>query len=268
MFKLCMKVLSAIFFIAVISCNNVNEKSKTGQSQNEEQQLLAAVKRFPDSIQVASELIEYYRNKGNYASALKITDEALMRDNQNVELWDIKGVLNYENGDTLNAIKAYETLMEIYPLPEYLISLGTMYAQTKNPKALVIADALVVANRAKAQREAYFIKGLYYNYLNDQIKAIRYFDSSIAMDYSYMFAYREKAISLYDLKKFEEALKVLQRAVTIQNNFDEGYYWMGKVYEKMDSTQRAIESYQMALLYDKNFIEARQALNHLKPVNN
>ncbi len=263
-----MTVFSVTCFLIIISCNNAKKKNKPGQSDTEEQLLLATVKQFPDSIQVREELIEYYRNKGNYDSALSITNEALMRDNHSLDLWDIKGVLNYENGDTLNAIKSYETLIDIYPLPEYLISLGTMYAQTKNPKALLIADALVVANRAKAQREAYFIKGLYYNYLNNQVKAIRYFDSSIAVDYSYMFAYREKAIGLYGLNKFNDALKVLQRAVTIQNNFDEGYYWMGKVYEKMDSTQKAIESYQMALLYDKNFIEANEALQHLKPAAN
>lgn len=263
MIKLLMKVFILILFITSISCNGVKEKSNNAQTQNEEQRLKAAVQRFPDSLLVREELIEYYRNKGNYDSALSITNNALLLDNQNVELWDIRGVLNYENGDTTNAIKAYETLVDIYPLPEYLISLGTMYAQTKNPKALVIADALVIANRAKAQREAYFIKGLYFNYLNDQSTAIRYFDSAIALDYSYMFAYREKAIALYGLNKFGEALKVLQRAVTVQNNFDEGYYWMGRVYEKLDSTQKAVESYQMALLYDKNFIEAKEALQRL-----
>ncbi len=34
--------------------------------------------------------------------------------------------------------------------------------------------------------------------------------------------------------KYEDAIKVLKRAVTIQNNFDEGYYWMGKCYEKLN----------------------------------
>ncbi|MEO7801495.1 MAG: tetratricopeptide repeat protein [Ginsengibacter sp.] len=265
MIKLLMKILLMMLFIALISCNDVKDNSNDRQTQNEEQSLRASVNRFPDSLLLKEDLIEHYRNKGNYDSALSITNEALLHDNQNVELWDIRGVLNYENGDTLNAIKAYETLIDIYPLPEYLISLGTMYAQTKNPKALIIADALVVANQAKAQREAYFIKGLYFNYLNNQQTAIRYFDSSIAMDYNYMFAYREKAIALYGLSKFEDALKVLQRAVTVQNNFDEGYYWMGKVYEKLDSTQKAVENYQMALLYDKNFIEAKEALQRLNP---
>lgn len=250
------------------SCDAEPEKTKSlDQSQNEEQLLLAAVKRFPDSIQVTEELIEYYRNRGDYNSALKTTDNALVKDNKNVELWDIKGVLNYENGDTFNAISAYETLIDIYPLPEYLISLGTMYAQTKNPKALMIADALIFANRAKAQREAYFIKGLYNNYTNNETQAIKYFDSSIAVDFGYMFAYREKAIALYNLNQFENARDVLQRAVTIQNNFDEGYYWLGRIYEKLESTQNAIENYQMALLYDKNFIEAKEALQRLKPAN-
>ncbi len=35
---------------------------------------------------------------------------------------------------------------------------------------------------------------------------------------------------------------------------------MGRCYEKLDRKQEAIESYQMALLYDKNFIEAKEAL--------
>jgi tetratricopeptide (TPR) repeat protein len=55
----------------------------------------------------------------------------------------------------------------------------------------------------------------------------------------------------------------LKRAVTIQNNFDEGYYWLGKCYEKLNKIAEAKQSYQNALLYDKDFIEAREALNRL-----
>ena len=58
-------------------------------------------------------------------------------------------------------------------------------------------------------------------------------------------------------------MDVLERAVTVQNNFDEGYFWMGKCYEKLNQKEEAIESYQAALLYDPDFVEARQALNKL-----
>ena len=79
-----------------------------------------------------------------------------------------------------------------------------------------------------------------------------------------MYAYREKAIALYNLSKYNDALKVLKRAVTIQNNYDEGYFWMGKCYEKLNQKDEAIQSYQSALLYDKNFTEAREALKRLE----
>jgi tetratricopeptide (TPR) repeat protein len=79
-----------------------------------------------------------------------------------------------------------------------------------------------------------------------------------------MYAYREKGIALYQEKKYEEAIKVLSRGVTLQNNFDEGYYWMGKCYEKLNEKDEAIQSYQNALLYDKDFIEARKALERLQ----
>ena len=127
----------------------------------------------------------------------------------------------------------------------------------------MIADALILANKAKAQKEAIFIKGLYYNYTGDKKKAIALFDSCLRIDYTYMFAYREKAIAMYDQGKYEEAAQVLIRAVTVQNNFDEGYYWLGQCYEKLNRKDEAIESYQKALLYDKDFVEAREALERL-----
>ncbi|MEP6595987.1 MAG: tetratricopeptide repeat protein [Ginsengibacter sp.] len=245
------------------SCNNSDNDNPVARPIPQEQQLKKAVAQYPDSLLLVENLIEYYRNNGNYNTAINITDDALKKDSENVELWDIKGTLLYENGDTLKSIKAYETAINIYPLPEYIISLGTLYAQTKNHKALTMADALLIADRAKAQREALFIKGLYYAYTSNKQKAINFFDSCIGIDYTYMFAYREKAIALYDINKYEDALQVLTRAITIQNSFDEGYYWRGRCYEKLDKRQDAIENYQMALLYDKNFIEAKEALTRL-----
>ena len=223
-----------------------------------------AIREFPDSLTLVQNLIELYRNEGSYDSALVLTDNQIKKDSGNAYLWNMKATLLFENEDTLNAIKSLEHAINIYPLPEYLVALGTIYAEIKNPKSLMIADGLLKANRVKSGKDAMFIKGLYYSYINDKKKAINYFDSSLHMDFTYMFSYREKAIALYDLGKYQEALEVLKRAVTIQNNFDEGYYWMGKCYEKLGRKDDAIQSYQTALLYDKNFTEAREALNKIQ----
>lgn len=252
--------LTALFF----SCNSMEEKTTSKASHDTSAtQLKQAIQRYPDSLQLIAQLVQHYRDEGRYDTAIIITDNAIKRDSNVAELWDIKATLHYENEDTLNSIKAFEKAIAIYPIPEYIISLGTLYAQTKDPKAIALADALILADKSKAVKEAIFIKGLYYTYVGDKKKAISYFDSCIRMDYTYMFAYREKAIALYDSGKYEEALKVLTIAVTVQNNFDEGYYWMGLCYEKLNKLQDAIQSYQTALMYDKDYLEARNALKRL-----
>jgi tetratricopeptide (TPR) repeat protein len=248
-----------------VSCNDSDENNVAApQPANSKEVLQKAIKKYPDSLSLVQNLIEIYRDEGSYDSALLLTDIQIKKDSGNAFLWNMKATLLFENEDTLNAIKSLEKAISIYPLPEYFVALATIYAEVKDPKSLLIADDLLKANRKKSGKDAMFVKGLYYSYTNEKIKAIRYFDSSLTMDFTYMFSYREKAIALYDLGRYEEGIEVLKRAVTLQNNFDEGYYWMGKCYEKLGRKKDAIQSYQTALLYDKNFIEAKEALDKLK----
>ena len=265
-----MKLISIFYCIVIticFSCNSNEEQTPVSPSPNKAQQLQQLkqdIIKFPDSLLLVEKLIQYYRDAGAYDSALAVTDRALHKAPELASLWDIKATLYFENGDTLKSIKSFEQAVNIYPMPDYVMSLGTLYAQTKNPKALTMAEALAFADKAKAAKEADFIKGLYYNYTGDKKKAIALFDNCIHLDYTYMFAYREKAIALYDQGKYEEALKVLERAVTIQNNFDEGYYWIGNCYKKLNKKEEAIQSYHTALMYDKDFVEARDSLKTLE----
>lgn len=250
--------------ILFASCtNNTTTKTETNKDDTGLVNLKQAFAIYPDSLLILEKLIQSYRGMGNYDSALLLTDNAIKRDSEIAELWDIKATLHYENADTLHSIKAFERAINIYALPEYIISLGILYAETKNPQALVLSDALILGNKSRAEKEALFIKGLYYNYTGNKKKALSFFDSSISVDYTYMFAYREKGIALYDLGRYNDAIQVLTKAVTIQNNFDEGYYWLGKCDEKLNMISAAIENYQTALMYDKDFVEAKEALKRL-----
>ena len=222
------------------------------------------IKKYPDSLMLVQDLIEAYRNEGYYDSAIVLTDSEIKKDSGNAYLWNIKATLYFENEDTVHAIKSLEQAIAIYPLPEYLVALGTIYAEIKSRNSLMIADELLKTNKTKSGKDAYFIKGLYYNYINEPRTAIPFLDSCLGLDFTYMYAYREKAIALYSLSRYEEAITALKRAVTIQNNFDEGYFWMGKCYEKLNQNEEAIRSYQNALLYDKNYTEAREALNKIQ----
>ncbi|HSN10321.1 MAG TPA: tetratricopeptide repeat protein [Hanamia sp.] len=256
----------SIVVFLLVACNSGDKtvNPPPANEQNAIQSIKNEIKEHPDSLMLKENLIEAYRNQGYYDSAISIANQEIKKDSGSAYLWNIKASLYFENNDTMNAINSLKHAIDIYPLPDYLVALGTVYAEIKDPKSLIIADELLRANKIKSGKDAYFIKGLYYNYMNEPKKAITNLDSCLNLDFTYMYAYREKAIALYTEKKYEDALKVLKRAVTIQNNFDEGYYWMGKCYEKLNKKDEAIQSYQNALLYDKDFIEARKALTRLQ----
>ena len=97
-------------------------------------------------------LIEVYRNEGSYDSALALTDDQIKKDSDNAYLWNMKATLHFENDDTLNAINSLEHAVNIYPLPEYLVALGTIYAEVKNPKSLIIADGLIKIKQGKIRK--------------------------------------------------------------------------------------------------------------------
>ena len=126
-----------------------------------------------------------------------------------------------------------------------------------------MADALAQSKLAETEKEAFFIKGMYYNYTGAYNQAIGFLDKCLMLDYRHMFAYREKGIALYELGKYEDAITVLDKAVTLRNNFDEGYYWLGRCLEKLNKPKDAIEEYKTALLYAPDYTEAKDALTRL-----
>ena len=248
--------------VAVSACAGKDSDPKASMPEKEKT-LRDQIAQYPDSMLLKENLIQYFRDNSDYGDAISTTTDALKKDSLNDRLYDILATLQFENGDTLHSIRAFEKAVAINPQPEYIISLGSLYAQTKNPLALALADALLQTPAANAQLQAVFIKGLYYSYTGEKEKAISYFDGCLKMDYRNMLAYREKAICLYDLGKYGAALELLQKAVTVQNTFDEAYYWMGRCFEKLGDKKNAIAAYQQALQLDNDYIEAKDALAHL-----
>ncbi len=259
-----MNKLFYVSLVLLLACNN-QEKAGTAATATpaKEQELSNAIRQYPDSALLVENLVQYFRENGNYGQAINSINTAIAKDSTNARFWDIKATLHFENSDTLAAIKAFENSVDLNPQPDVIISLGVLYAQTANPLALAMADGLLQANKAEAEKEANFIKGLYHSTKGDKNTAISFFDKCISINYSFMEAYREKAIAMYDMGRYNEALAVLDKAVTLQNGFDEGYYYKGRCLEKLNRVPEAIESYQRALMYDPNYVEAKQALAKL-----
>ncbi len=261
-----MRSVYGILILILFSCNPNEEKagpSINSSANDREARLLSEIKQYPDSGIVKENLIQYYREAGNYQKAISVTLSYAQAEPKNPRWFDIAGTLDYENNDTSGAIKNFEQAINLYPDPQYVISLGSLYAYTKNARALDMADALLAADKANAQKEAYFIKGLYYTNKGNKAKAVEFFDKCLQESYTFMDAYIEKALALYDMQKYREAVAVLDKATTVQNNFDEAFYYKGMLLEKLSRTPEAIRAYESALLYNADNTDAADALKRL-----
>jgi len=248
--------------LLAISCHTTPKKEVAivPSNTNEEQDIKKAITQYPDSLVLRENLIQYYRDNNEYAKAIAEADRSISTDSLNPRYWHIKAILHFENDDTLLAISSFEKELSIQPNKTAIVSLGTLYAQSKNKQAIELANVLTNNFKSTSEKEAYFIKGLYYSATKDNKQAINFFDKCIQLDFTFMEAYREKSIALYDLQKYNEAIAVLNRAVTLQNNYSEGYYYLGLCYEKIKNTEAAAASLQKALLYNPNYEEATIAL--------
>ena len=253
-----------LYLLFLAACSSEKKEDDAGiMTPAKEKELKIQINKHPDSTILRENLIQYYRDNSNYDQAIAETEKAIGRDSLNPRFFDIKAILHFENGDTLLAISAFENAARIYPDPAYLISLGTLYAQTRNPAALQLADNLLKQSPLKTEKESLFIKGLFYASTNDKKQALTFFEKALAVDFNFMEAYREKAIALFDLGRYDESLEVLDKAIAIKNNFEEGHYFRGKVLEKLNRREDAADSYQRALLFDPEYIEAKDALSRL-----
>ena len=259
-----MRLIFIGFLVFIFTaCNQDSKTTSFISTNNEEKTMKDLIKQYPDSFSLLQNLTSYYLNKENYDDALSMLSNYIKKDSANPFLYDMQSLVYAQKGDTAKAINSLEEAINIFPKPEFIISLGALYAQAQNPKAIEIADALLLGNKAKAEKEAYFIKGLYYSFHNEKEKSLSFFDKSIAASYTFMDPYMEKGLALYQLYRYKDAADVFEKAVTIQNGYAEGYYQLGRCYEKLNKPKDALDAYNTALIRDPEYVEAKEAMGRL-----
>lgn len=254
-----------ILLIVLISCG---ENKKTAlekkETQSAFQPIKDSIKKYPDSLLLREILIQQYRDSGFYDSAIGYTQSLLKIDSSIARFWFIEATLQIENGDTAAAIDGYEKAANLNPTEKHLTELGNVYAITGNKRALAVASLLSQNPEIKTQRNPHFIRGIYYNAIGNNKAAIPFFDDCLKISYTDMEAYLAKSISLYDMGNYSDALAVLDKAITLQNNFETGYYYKGKTLEKLNRLTEAADAYRQALLYDREYAEAKEALKRIE----
>jgi tetratricopeptide (TPR) repeat protein len=217
----------------------------------------------PDESLSIQDKIEYYKNQDEYVKAISLVDSLINKDPLNENWWSTKAMLHFENDDTTNAIIAYEKAVAIFPLAEDNLTLALLYAGKGNPKCLSITKEIASGGKGTLNPKINFIKGIYYNHIGKKELAIDAFDRCIHDNFTFMEAYKEKALILCSINRCLEGINTLIKAVTIKNSYQDGYYYLGECYEQIGETAKAIEAYQTALLYNPHDKQAEDCLKRL-----
>ncbi len=159
---------------------------------------------------------------------------------------------------------ALEKSFALQPLQLSGVSLANLYAETKNPKVLLLCDELIKTDSAKELADPVFIKGIYYANIRKSAEALEQFEECIRRDWKFTEAYIEKGIILYHQHNIDEALKTFALAARVSNTYPDAYYWMGRCFETSGKTAEARTNYYRALALDRNFTEAREGLKRLQ----
>lgn len=223
------------------------------------------VRKFPGNPGFVRLMGETYVELGNSKEALELYQTMLQKDSTDFETWYEKGLLMEKMMDTPSAVDALRKAYALKPLHTYGLELAHLYAESSNAECLQICDEILAQDPLHELVDPFFIKGIYYSNGGKYNQAIIQYDSCIRRDWKYTDAYIEKGIAFFKQKNYDEALNTFRMASTVSNTDPDAYFWMGRCYETLKKTDEAIVQYERALGLEKNFKEAREALQRLQP---
>jgi tetratricopeptide (TPR) repeat protein len=226
--------------------------------------LKEAVSVLPESLLLNLTLARSYDAQGKTDDALQLITGLLTKNPEQVDLLKLNANLLGKKG---NSAEALALLEKAYTLTPYDVELNYIlamkYAESENPKVLQLCDSLAKADSLGVHAEPYYYKGIYYSTINDKNNALRYFDEAVKHDYYFLDGYIEKGAVLFEMKKYTEALKVFNLALTISPKYADNYYWIAKCQQALGQREEAKLNYQRAFGLDQGFTAAKDSADKL-----
>jgi len=229
-----------------------------------------SIQAYPDSLLLMAKLSDLQEANGQLDIAFATIEKGLQKDSTSVIFHNRRASLLLAKGDTSGAISGLLKSLSYAPeQTDIHVELGFLYAAQKKKNALMVADFLLTQTDQPAlQTQARFMKGIYFVNIGDKKNALLNFNECIINDYTFIDAYMEKGILLYNDKKYTEAQKSFEKVLTISNTHTEAYFWTGKSLEAQNKMEEALDYYKKTIGLDDKMKEAAEAVERLsKPIN-
>jgi tetratricopeptide (TPR) repeat protein len=241
----------------------VSNLSITGKSDAAVNFLQNCITKFPANEEFKRLLSDAYVQIDQPSKALELFDNMIKGDSTDAEAWYEKGRLLEQTHDTINAISSLKKAYVLQPTITYTLELANIYAEKNNADAIQLCDDAISRDSSRELTDPFFIKGIYYSNTKQYDAAIAQFDSCIHRDWKLTDAYIEKGIAFFKQKNYDNALNTFRMAASVTITSPDAYFWIGRCYEAINKKEDAIQYYQKALMLDKDFNEAREALKRV-----
>lgn len=237
-----------------------------GQTDNSVASLKKSNRLDPDNEAPMLKLSETYLFLNEPATAIRYADEAIRINRQNPESYYVKAMGLLANRDTSAAIinLGISANLDTSNYMAY-IQLGSIYTAANDTLSnRYFLKALKV--RPDDERALYYL-GMYYQERKEFDKAIEKFNRIVELYPGNQRAYYNMGyIYLVEKENFETARIMFQKAVSVNPQFVEAVYNLGRTMEAMGDLNDAREQYKKSLELLPNYPLAVQAMNRLDDI--
>ncbi|MDD3237836.1 MAG: tetratricopeptide repeat protein [Candidatus Gastranaerophilales bacterium] len=244
-----------------------------------------SMKLNPENIDTYINLSQVYRQKKDINSAIAIINQGKAKFPQNVDLQkqyrsimaEVSSGLYadatklFEQGQFNAAIQAYQKIQP--PTAESQLGIAASYQALENYNMALDYYKKALALDPTNSDIPYYMGSVYLN-LDQFTNARIYLNKSLALDKTnektkslLKFATEQennelldKALDLYDQKKYFDALKIVNGVISKSPNSGAAYYYRGLIYDAQKHYQLAVTDYQKAVTYSKDFSLAYYSL--------
>ena len=231
-----MKNLLFLFIILTVlaasACGGGKKKTETPEDaqQNYENQKALAIASF---------------RRGNFKQALTEIEEAQKMNDQDAEVYLIKGAIYFKLKDYPLAEDGYKKALGINPsYTSARFNLCGLYLVEKKYREAISECEAVVADPAyDARANAYTNIGIAYFSLGDMVKAREYYEKALQMNPSFVYARNELGKLYMATGSYAQAATEFELAIAGYAAYEEAHYNLGLAYLKVNNTPGACASF-------------------------
>ena len=199
---------------------------------------------FPNSSVAQYSVGALYTRMGEYDVAETHLDKAVQIDPNNYKAWYDKGALHLRQGRVDDALDALNKCLAIKEYTKAFFSRAMLYEGTGKP-ALAIADADRVLAEQPQNARAYYVKADCLEQQGNIQAALDNYNEAVVYEDTEPLFHIRRGLALAKMSKYPQAINDLNKAVSLNPNNGEAFYYRGIV--KYRSSQNPCDDFNAAL---------------------